>query len=116
MAQPHESKLKVLTRPTAAESKRLREEIAELEKELEALNNAVAQQRLSVIDGYVVSVRADLEGGYLAHCPTLRAVAEGESAEAALQSLRDAMQASLDGHKHCGMPVPPEDTEAQCPG
>lgn len=64
--------------------------IAELQAEIERLEDALVSQELHVIDGFLV-VTYPADGGYLATCPTLHASVQEATQEEALAAVREAM-------------------------
>ena len=107
--------LVVNTRVVTGDSSRLWNVVAGLEREIEMLHNSIAEQRSFIMSGYIVNVRPDIGGGYVAHCPTLHAVADGESFNDSVGSLREAMEISIEGRRHFGSAIPPKDTEELWP-
>ena len=99
---------------TRGEVARLRKVIAQLEGDIEALNDSVLAQESFLMMGYIVLVRPDVDGGYLADCPTLHAVSEGDSFDDVIVNIRDAMMVAIEGREHFGTPIPPRDTDAKC--
>lgn len=91
-------------------------EIAELERDVEALEAALHDQDLSIIDGYIVTVWVDTSGAFVARCPTLHAVGHGASPDEAMSELRDAMEVAVEGRQANGSPIPEKDTIAKCLG
>jgi predicted RNase H-like HicB family nuclease len=96
------------------ELERLRVARTRLEVDLERAENALCRQELYILEGYLVAVWPAGDGTFIARCPTLHAVADGDSSEAAIASLREAICAVRDGHASLGRPLPPKDVEARC--
>jgi len=96
------------------EVERLRVARARLEADLEQAEDALCTQELYVLEGYLIAVWPSSDGTFVARCPTLHAVADGDSPEAAIASLREAMAAVRAGHEHLGRALPPKDVEARC--
>ena len=92
-------------------SVRLMQEIARLEREVEALLTSFAHEELLVVDGYLVSVCPGVDIPFVARCPRLRAVAQGQTRDEALSELRDAMSEYLAYATEAG-DVPPRDVDA----
>jgi len=95
-----------------SENTRLAESIAELEREIEAIQTSYANQDLLVLDGYLVSVRPGLDVPFAARCPKLRAVGQGATRDEALAELREAMAFFLAYCHDAGKPIPAKDVEA----
>ena len=91
----------------------LRKMVSELEDEVEALQVSVSKQELFIVDGYLVCVRPGTTATLIARCPTLRAVAQGESLGAVIADLRDAMAVSIEGRRQLGDTIPEKDTESK---
>ncbi len=96
------------------EVERLRVSNARLEADLERAEDALCRQELFVLEGYLVVVWPADEGTFIGRCPTLHAVVQEDSLEAALASLREAMGAVREGHEQLGRPLPPKDVVARC--
>jgi hypothetical protein len=96
------------------EVERLRVARARLEADLGQAEDALCRQELYTLEGYLVTVWPVGDGSFIARCPTLHAVADGDSAEAAIGSLREAVAAVRDGHEHLGRALPPKDVVARC--
>lgn len=94
----------------------LKASVADVEKQVDAVNAAIATQTSHLLLGYIVNVMSDVNGGYVADCPTLHAVSEGDSFEEAMTNIQESMQVAIEGRKHFGRPVPPKDTEVTCQG
>ena len=105
----------VVTRGAGASGRidELERKVAELEAELEEVEDSIVGEELFIMDGYLVSVRATRGGGHLAVCPTLHAATEQATQDEALKDLREAMAVAVDGRKQSGHPIPPKDTEAR---
>jgi predicted RNase H-like HicB family nuclease len=103
----------VAVKPAAedAELARLRAENAELEREVERLENALLDLQVSVLQGYAVALWPAGDGSFLATCPRLHASVQEDSKEEALRSLGEAMEVVKDGMAYFGDPVPPPDVE-----
>ena len=57
---------------------------------------------------YVVYMEAAEEGGYVVWCPALPGcVSQGETAEEAMDMVKDAIQGYLESLKKHGEPIPP---------
>ena len=97
------------TKPTAekAELARLQAENAELEREVERLENALLALEVSVLDGYAVALWPVGDGTFLGTCPRLHASVQEDSKEETLRSLSEAMEVAREGHAYFGDPVPP---------
>ena len=96
------------------EVERLRVAKTGLEVDLERAEDALCRQELCVLEGYLVAVWPAGDGTFIARCPTLHAVADGDSTEAAIASLKEAITAVRDGHASVDRPPPPKDVEARC--
>ena len=88
--------------------------VAELEEEVDVVLMSFAQQELRVLDGYLIAVRPGVDVPVVAECPKLRAVAQGETEEAVLADLKDAMGFSLEYISEYGKPIPAKDVEDRC--
>ena len=95
-----------------SEQATLTETIAELEREIEAIETSFASQELLVLDGYLVAVRRGINVPFAARCPKLRAIAQGETVEQTLAELREEMAFFLAYRSEAGKPIPPKDVEA----
>jgi len=95
-----------------AEVQELREENQALLAEIERLEDAFAAQKVHVVGGYVVLTWPAANGGFLARCPALHAVAKHASEEDALEDVKAAMQAALEAHETMGKAPPPKDVTA----
>ena len=89
----------------------LRDRVRQLDDEVQTMHTAIAKEKLHIVDGYIISIRPDLDSGFIARCPTLHAVAQGETVDEAAASLRDAMETSMDGRRSSGSRIPVRDTE-----
>ena len=96
------------------EVERLRVTKARLEVDLDRAEDALCRQELYVLEGYLVTVWPASDDTFIARCPTLHAVADGDSTEAAIASLKEAITAVRDGHASLDRPLPPKDVEARC--
>ncbi len=96
------------------EVERLRVANARLEADLERAEDALCRQELFVLAGYLVVVWPADDGTFIGRCPTLHAVAQGDSVEGAIASLREAMDAVREGHEELGRPLPAKDVVARC--
>jgi hypothetical protein len=96
------------------EVSRLMEENAELETEVERLQDALCNQEFYLVEGYIAAVWPVGDGSFIAKCPTLHAVVQEASSAAAVASLREAMDVVRVGHKGLGRPLPEEDVVTRC--
>ena len=95
------------------EAERLMEQVAELEEEVEVILTSFANQEFRILDGYIVCVRPGIDVPFVAECPKLRAVAQGDTLEETLADLREAMNLFMECRQDHGKPIPPKDVEAQ---
>ena len=96
------------------EVERLRVARARLEADLEQAEDALCTQELYILEGYLIAVWAAGDGTFIARCPTLHAVADGDSPEEAITSLREAVATVRQGHEHLGRALPPKDVGTRC--
>jgi len=92
----------------------LRARVAELEAQVESLEEALGRQEPYVLDGYVVSVWPMPDGEYLATCPTMHASVQEGSRAAALAGLREAVSAVAEAFAKRGRLLPPKDVTHRC--
>jgi hypothetical protein len=92
----------------------LRAEVRELAREVERLEDQLANQEFYLLDGYVVSVTPVGDGTCIAGCPTLHASVQEGSPEEAFASLREAVAVVKRAHDLAGQPLPPKDVVARC--
>lgn len=95
-------------------SPRLMDHVTELEQEIQRLEDALCNQELYVINGYVVTVWPVGDGSYVGSCPTLHACAQASTLDEAIADLRDAMATAIEGRKRAGSPAPPKDVTNRC--
>jgi hypothetical protein len=88
--------------------------IAELERELELLEDAIAEQELYLLGGYAVAVLHDPIGQFVATCPTLHVTVAEATSEAALVALREAVAEMMGAFAENGLTIPEKDVEARC--
>jgi predicted RNase H-like HicB family nuclease len=92
-----------------AELARLRAENAELEQEVERLEDILFLQEFRVVEGYVVAVWAEEDGTFLATCNKLHATVQEDTKEQALVSVREAMTVVREGMASVGREIPVPD-------
>jgi len=82
----------------------------ELEALVERFHESLSALEVLVVDGYLVKVWPDAEdGGYVAECPTVQCVSQGETRDEALAGVKAAMQEMVSGLADLGHPPPPKD-------
>ena len=90
----------------------LRDENQALLAEIERLGDAICEQKVHVANGYVVLTWPAANGGFLARCPALHAVAKRATEEDTLEDVTAAMQAVLEAYETMGKTPPPRDVTA----
>ncbi len=88
--------------------------IAELEREIEALEEAVCDLEVYLLDGYFVTLYHDPVGQYVASCPTLHTDVAEATAEEALAAVKLAVVEVQEAEAEAGLPIPPRDVETRC--
>jgi predicted RNase H-like HicB family nuclease len=84
----------------------------ELEARLERLQEAFASLGIGVVDGYFVKVWTDPDSGeWVAECPTVKVVAQGETREEALEAVAELTRAMLESLAEVGADVPTRDVQ-----
>ncbi len=64
----------------------------------------------AVVHRYRVVFEKEKNGWYVTHCPTLKGVhSQGETYEAALTNIREAIEGWLEVAREYGDPIPPSD-------
>jgi len=92
---------------------RLQAEVRALEREVERLEDQLANEEFYVLDGYVVALSPVGDGTLIASCPTLHASVQEPGRDAALASLREAVDVAKSAHELAGRPLPPKDVLAR---
>ena len=92
----------------------LQQHVARLDNEIQALHTAAAKQEIYQLNGYFIAVRPGTAKAVVARCPTLRAVAQGDSLDEAIADLSEAMRVAIEGRQAAGRPVPLPDVQAKC--
>ncbi len=84
----------------------------DLEARIERLQEAFCSLAIGVVDGYFVKVWTDPDSGeWVAECPTVKVVAQGETREEALEAVAELTRAMLDSLAEMGANVPPTDLQ-----
>ena len=91
-----------------------RQELGNLECEVEALEEALCNQELALVRGYIVTIYPGRNGRIIASCPTLHASVEALDRAEAVRRLGDAMSAVEGTFSANGIDLPPKDTDAKC--
>jgi len=90
----------------------LRAENRALLAAIERLEDAFAEQKVHLVEGYVVPTWPAADGGFLGRCPSLHAVAKQPSEPEVLDDVGRAMAAVLEGYQTMGKAHPPKDVTA----
>ena len=98
-------------KPASAELARLRAENAELEREVERLENCLLDLEVLVLDGYAVALWPVGNGTFIGTCPRLHASVQEDSKEETLSSLQEAMDVVREGMATVGWEVPAPDVQ-----
>jgi predicted RNase H-like HicB family nuclease len=102
-------KLEGLVLQGSRELQELRAENRALLAEIERLEDAFGEQKVHVVQGYVVLTWPAADGGFLGRCPTLHAVAKRATERDTLEDVGRAMAAVFEAHETMGKPLPPKD-------
>lgn len=67
--------------------------------------------KTEIVHRYRVVFEKEADGGYSVHCPSLKGVySQGDSYDAALENIREAIIGWLETAEQYGDPIPPSDT------
>lgn len=92
----------------------LEEEVAHLEGEVDVLDDAICNQVLHLLGGYIITVYPTSGGTFIASCPTLHASVEGATSKSAIGNLREAMSLVQHTFTANGIAIPEKDIEGKC--
>jgi len=87
----------------------LEERVKDLEEQLEEFETAFFSLGVALVHGYFVKVWEDPSGEWIAHCPTVRCVAQEDTREAVLQAIADDIEDVVQALDDLGRTVPRED-------
>lgn len=82
--------------------------IAELEEQVDRLQDAIVGMDVAIVDGYFVRVWED-DGEWIGCCPTVGAVVQLDSREEALQGIADDTRIMLEALAELGSEPPTKD-------
>ncbi len=93
----------------ARERRRLERQIAALEAQLAAWQDALATQHLHLRRGYICTLFHVAGEGWTGECPTLHAGSQGKTEQEASEELDDAIEAVIEVFAELKRELPPPD-------